>query len=61
MKNEITAISNVTEKYKAIIENGDAEPADSLKAFNAELKAAGIENVISEMQTQADAWLAEKK
>jgi len=37
------------------------EPADSLKAFNAELKAAGIENVISEMQTQADAWLAEKK
>ena len=61
VKNEITAISNVTEKYKAIIENGDAEPADSLKAFNAELKAAGIENVISEMQTQADAWLAEKK
>lgn len=61
VKNEITAISNVTGKYKAIVENGDVDPAESLAAFNDELKAAGIENVISEMQTQADAWLAERK
>lgn len=61
VKNEITALSNVTGKYKAIIENGDADPSESLAAFNDELKAAGIENVISEMQTQADAWLAGQK
>ena len=61
VKNEITAISNVKGKYKAIIENGDADPAESLPAFNEELKAAGIDNVISEMQAQADAWLAEQK
>ena len=42
VRNEITAISNATDKYKAIIENGDADPETSLEAFNEELKAAGI-------------------
>lgn len=61
VRNEITAISNATDKYKAIIENGDADPTTTLEAFNEELKAAGIENVIADMQAQADAWLEENK
>lgn len=61
VRNEITAISNATDKYKAIIENGDADPDTSLEAFNEELKAAGIENIIADMQAQADAWLNENK
>lgn len=32
VKNEITAITNVTDKYKAIIENGDADPSTTLPA-----------------------------
>ena len=61
MKNEITAISNVKDKYKAIIENGDADPETAVAEFNEELKAAGIDHIIEDVQAQADAWLAENK
>ena len=61
VKNEITAISNVKDKYKAIIENGDADPETAVAEFNEELKAAGIDHIIEDVQAQADAWLAENK
>ena len=61
MKNEITAVTNVTDKYKAIIENGDTDPAESLSQFNEELETAGIGNIIDDMQKQVDEWLAENK
>lgn len=60
VKNEITAITNVTDKYKAIIENGDADPSTTLPQFNEELKSAGIDNIIEDMQKQVDEWLANK-
>ena len=60
IKNEITAITNVTDKYKAIIENGDADPSTTLPQFNEELKSAGIDNIIEDMQKQVDEWLANK-
>ncbi len=61
VKNEITAVTNVTDKYKAIIENGDTDPAESLSQFNEELETAGIGNIIDDMQKQVDEWLAENK
>ena len=35
-------------------------PPMSLEAFNAALKDAGVEQIIAEMQSQIDAWLATK-
>lgn len=49
-----------TDKYKAIIENGDADPSTTLPQFNEELKSAGIDNIIEDMQKQVDEWLANK-
>ncbi len=61
VRNEITGISNVESKYKAIIENGDADPETTVAAFNEELKAAGIDTIIEDMQAQVDEWLAAQK
>lgn len=61
VRNEITAIANVTSKYVPIVENGLADPATTLQEFNQELEAAGIQKIIDEMQTQVDAWAAENK
>lgn len=59
VKNEISAVSNVLEKYKAMIESGMADPAESIPSFNEELEAAGIQAVIDEAQAQVDAWSAQ--
>lgn len=56
VKNEISAISNVLEKYNALIGSGMTDPQESIPAFNAELEAAGIQAVIDEAQVQLDAW-----
>lgn len=60
VKNEVSAVSNVVGKYKAVIENGDADPDTTVDKFNAELKSAGIDNIIEDMQKQVDEWLASK-
>lgn len=60
VKAEATAISNVVDKYKAIIDNGDADPETTVQQFNDELKAAGIDTIIEDMQKQVDEWLANK-
>lgn len=56
IKNEISAITNVTEKYKNIIEAGLVEPKATVEKFNEELEAAGINRLIEDMQKQADEW-----
>ena len=57
---KLQQLQNVTDKYKAIIENGDADPSTTLPQFNEELKSAGIDNIIEDMQKQVDEWLANK-
>ncbi len=54
--NEITACQNVTSKYRASLECGEVDPAEVLPQFISDLKAAGIEKIIQEKQTQLDAW-----
>lgn len=60
VRNEVTAITNVMSKYRGVIEAGYAEPASTLEKFIAELDAAGMQKVITDMQEQVDNWSAEK-
>lgn len=61
VKNEITALNNVVEQYRKILETGTVNPADKLKEFNDKLKAAGLEKVIAEKQKQLNEWAASQK
>ena len=36
------------------------DPSTTLPQFNEELKSAGIDNIIEDMQKQVDEWLANK-
>lgn len=62
VKNEITAITNVRNQYKPLIENGAVDPSSGiLQEYIGKLKSAGMDKVIAEKQAQLDAWLAAKK
>ncbi len=61
VKSEITAISNVIKKYEAVICAGYSEPEKSVNEMVSELKAAGIEKVVADAQSQVDAWKAENQ
>lgn len=58
--NEIAAINNVIEEFKATIYSGSVDVEEYLNKLNKKLKDQGIDRVIEEMQTQLNAWLAEK-
>ena len=55
--NEVAAVSGVVEKYNNALIYGDVDPDVEYPKFIAELKEAGIDKIIAEYQTQADAWL----
>ncbi|RCW43512.1 ABC transporter substrate-binding protein [Paenibacillus prosopidis] len=61
VKNEITALNNVVQQYRKILETGTIDPTKRLPEFIAKLKAAGIDKVIVEKQKQLDAWAAAKQ
>ena len=60
VKNEIVAIANVIDKYQGIVEAGLNDPESTVAKFNEELRAAGIQKIVDEMQAQTDAWAAGK-
>ncbi|OMF26753.1 ABC transporter substrate-binding protein [Paenibacillus sp. FSL H8-0548] len=60
VQNELTAITNVTNRYKSVLETGSVAPESILKEFIIQLKSAGINKVIEEKQQQLDAWAAAK-
>lgn len=55
--NEITACNNVIAKYEVGLRWGVLDPDEALPKFNEELKAAGLETIIAEKQSQLDAFL----
>lgn len=55
--NELTAVSNVINEYKAGLDTGMLSEAEYDK-FIEKLDAAGAEKVVAEYQKQLDAWLA---
>lgn len=60
VSNEITAITNVEDKYAVILKSGAADVDSTLAQFLQELESAGIQDVIDDIQTQLDAWAAEQ-
>lgn len=60
VRNELSAIFNVLEEYKATLYSGSVDIDEYLGKFNAKLKEQGMEKVIAEMQKQIDAWAATK-
>jgi len=56
VKNEYTAITNVTNQFKVGLESGTLDPEKVLPEFIDKLKAAGIDKLIAEKQKQLDEW-----
>lgn len=57
----LAALDNVANEYAGLIDRGATDPDEAIAAYNAALKAAGIDNVIAEMQKQYDEWMANGK
>ncbi len=58
--NQLTACTNVLDKYWQALMCGAVDPDETIPQFNEELHAAGIDDIIESKQTQLDAWLAEQ-
>ena len=59
--NEVTACQNVQQKYGTSLNWGTLNPDEALPQFMKELKDAGLDTIIGEVQSQLDAWLSENK
>lgn len=58
VKNEVGALANVIKQYQIAIDRGAVDVDKVLPEYIAALKAAGLEKVIAEKQTQFDTFLA---
>lgn len=59
---ETAAVSNVVDQYLNPLAYGDVDPNGGLyDEFINALKAAGIDNIIADYQTQVDEWVKENK
>ncbi|WNS44092.1 ABC transporter substrate-binding protein [Paenibacillus sp. MMS20-IR301] len=56
--NEIAAVQNVKEEFWAPLMTGSVDPDQYLDKANEKFKAAGLDTIIAEAQTQLDAWKA---
>lgn len=61
VKNQVTAVTNVIQKYYKGLVCGEMDPETTIPKFVADLEAAGINDIIAEKQKQLDAWRAEQK
>jgi putative aldouronate transport system substrate-binding protein len=60
VETQISACKNVVQAYYKQLFTGSVEIEPTVKQFEAELKAAGVDELIAEMQRQYDAWLKTK-
>lgn len=60
VKNEITACSNVINKYLKGLTSGVLDPDEALPQMNEELEKAGLNAIIEEKQRQLDEWAKTK-
>lgn len=58
--NELTALSNIRNRYRRALETGSVDPDVILIKFNEELYRAGLQKVIDVKQKQLDIWLSHK-
>ncbi len=61
VKIQVTSCNNVVNEYKKVIEYGMVDPKDNIAKFNEKLKQAGIDEIVKEVQSQYDEWLAKKE
>jgi putative aldouronate transport system substrate-binding protein len=60
VKTELAQVDAVVKQYGAPIFAGQIDPATAIPEFREQLKAAGIDAVVAEVQKQLDAWKATK-
>lgn len=60
VQNEAAAVSNVVDQYLKPLTYGDVNPDEVYPQFLEALKAAGIDKIVADYQTQANDWLAGK-
>jgi putative aldouronate transport system substrate-binding protein len=56
VETEIGALKNVVQEYYKQLFLGTADTDSTLSAFSSKMKAAGVDDVIAEMQRQYDEW-----
>ena len=63
--NEIAACSNVISEYASTLARGQYDSQDAVNQavddFNQKLKDNGVDRILTEVQSQLDAWSAENK
>ena len=60
VETQLAAVSNVVEKYALALESGSVDVDTVLPQFIAEMKAAGVDDVVAEAQRQLDLYMASK-
>ncbi len=60
VKTQYAAVTDVVTQYASVLGLGVTEPDAAIDEFVSALKAAGIDEIIAENQSQLDAWLAEQ-
>jgi putative aldouronate transport system substrate-binding protein len=61
VQNELSAVTNVLDQYRAPLESGTIDSGTGLPEFLKALDDAGAEKIIAETQRQLDAWRAVNK
>ncbi|MGO4495209.1 ABC transporter substrate-binding protein [Paenibacillus sp. 2RAB27] len=59
--NEIAAVQNVKEEFWATLMTGTVDPDKYILLANEKFKAAGLDKIMAEAQSQIDAWKAANK
>ena len=61
VQTEVSAVQAVISQYKAILNTGAIDPTKELPEFTKALESAGIDKVLTEMQSQFADWKAQQK
>lgn len=61
VRTEIASVSNVSKEFYTAISTGSVDPEVYIPNFNEKLKAAGIDKVMEEIQSQYDEWVKEQQ
>ncbi|MGL4521410.1 MAG: ABC transporter substrate-binding protein [Bacilli bacterium] len=60
VRSEVAAVQNVISQYQSSLHTGTVDPMKYIPEMNKKLEKAGMKKIMNEMQTQYDAWRAEK-
>ena len=58
--NEVTACTNVYQKYVPALLCGTLDPETTIPTLNEEMEKAGINKIVEEKQAQFDQWKTSK-